>query len=153
MQIKIEHTRNFRELAKLNETVQTWHNDNFPNEFKPFDITEIENAFKKMLQNENVFAFIAKNQNKSIGYILGYIKVRSDSAFQYAKTVLYIDQVAVVQEYQNSGIGQQLMEKVYELAKVKQITEVQLDFWTGNKLAESFFLRNGFEYFNHRMKR
>ena len=153
MQIKIEHTRDFRELAKLNETVQTWHHDNYPDEFKPFDINEIEIAFEMMIENENVFGFIARHQNKPIGYLIGYVKTRPDSAFQYEKTVLYIDQVAIIQEYQKSGVGQLLMEEAYELAKVKQVKEVQLDFWTDNQPAESFFLRNGFNYFKHKMKK
>ena len=153
MQIKIEHTRDFHELAKLNKTVQTWHHDNYPDEFKPFDIHAVENAFEKMIQDDNVFAFIACNQKESIGYLLGYIKTRTDSAFQYEKTVLYIDQIAVIQEYQKSGVGQLLMNRAYELAIAKQIMEVQLDFWEGNQSAESFFSKNGFDFFNHRMKK
>lgn len=153
MQIKVEHTKNYKELAKLNETVQAWHHDNYPDEFKPFDLNKIESAIKKMIQNDNVFAFIAKHQNNPIGYLLGYKKTRSDSAFQYEKTVLYIDQVVVIKEYQKGGVGQLLMDKAYELANFEQIMEVQLDFWAGNQSAESFFLRNGFDFFNYRMKK
>ncbi|MAX81663.1 MAG: hypothetical protein CL843_15990 [Crocinitomicaceae bacterium] len=153
MLVKIEHTRDFRALAKLNETVQSWHHNNFPQEFKPFDLNEITNAFKRMLENGNTIAYLAKDENKPIGYLLGFIKDRPDSAFQYKKSVLYIDQIVVTQEYQNSGVGQLLMDRAYEIAKVKQVTEVQLDFWSGNQSAEHFFLRNGFDYFNHRMKK
>lgn len=153
MQIKIEHTKNYHELAKLNKTVQIWHHDNYPDEFKPFDINEIEKAFEKMIQDESVFSFIARYQDKSIGYLLGYVKIRPNSAFQFEKAVLYIDQIAVIQEYQKHGVGQLLMEEVYRFAKVKEVDEIQLDFWPGNELAERFFSKNGFNYFNHRMKR
>lgn len=151
--IHIESIRDFHELSKLNETVQTWHHENYPDEFKPFDINEIENAFEQMFQNENVFAFKAILKDKSVGYLLGYFKTRQDSAFQYEKTVCYIDQVAVLPEYQKLGVGQLLMDKVYELSNTKRITEVQLDFWSDNHLAENFFLRNGFIDFNKRMKK
>lgn len=153
MLVKIEYTKDFRALAKLNETVQSWHHNNFPQEFKPFDLNEITKAFKRMLENGNTIAYLAKDKNKPIGYLLGFIKDRPDSAFQYKKSVLYIDQIVVTQEYQNSGVGQLLMDRAYEIAKVKQVTEVQLDFWSGNQSAERFFLRNGFDYFNHRMKK
>lgn len=153
MKIEIEQTKDFRELAKLNETVQNWHHINYPDEFKPFDRNEVENAFEKMIQDKNVFAFIASYQDKSIGYLLEYVKTRPNSAFQYEKTVLHIDQVAVNQSYQKHGVGQLLMEEAYKLAKIKQVKDIQLDFWTDNDLAERFFSRNGFNYFNHRMKK
>lgn len=153
MQIKIKQTRDYNELAELNKNVQTWHHDNYPDEFKPFDINEVEKAFKKLIQDENVFAFIASYQDKSIDYLLGYVKTRPDSAFQYEKTILHIDQVAVIQSYQKHGVGQLLMEEAYKLAKIKQVKEIQLDFWTGNDLAERFFSRQGFNYFNHKMKK
>lgn len=114
---------------------------------------KMENAFEKMIQDENAFSFIARYQDKSIGYILGFVKTRPDSAFQYEKTVLHIDQIAVLQRYQKHGVGKSLMEEAYQLAKVKQVNEIQLDFWAGNELAERFFYRNGFNYFNHRMKK
>ncbi|MDC1221099.1 GNAT family N-acetyltransferase [Salibacteraceae bacterium] len=153
MDIKVETTTDFHELAKLNETVQTWHHDSFPDEFKPFDIRAMEKAFEKMLQGDNVFAFIARYQNKPIGYLFGYVKTRPDSAFQYEKTVLHIDQVVVSEEYQKSGVGQLLMDEAHKLSKTKQIKEVQLDFWTGNQQAESFFLKNGFDFMIHEMKK
>lgn len=153
MQIKVEHTRDFRELAKLNEAVQTWHHENYPDEFKPYDFKEIAIALEKLTQDESFFGFIAKLDDKPIGYLIGFVKSRPDSAFQYEKTVLYIDQIAVTPAYQKSGVGQLLMEEAYQLAKDKQIKEVQLDFWTGNQVAERFFLSNGFNYFNHKMKR
>jgi len=85
MDIKVETTADFHELVKLNETVQTWHHDSFTDEFKPFDIRALEKAFEKTLQGDNVFAFIARYQNKPIGYLFGYVKTRPDSAFQYEK--------------------------------------------------------------------
>ena len=59
--------------------------DSFTDEFKPFDIRAMEKAFEKTLQGDNVFAFIARYQNKPIGYLFGYVKTRPDSAFQYEK--------------------------------------------------------------------
>tara|TARA_B100001109_G_C18853835_1_gene470696 strand:+ start:1611 stop:2078 length:468 start_codon:yes stop_codon:yes gene_type:complete len=153
MQVTIEQTKDFRELAKLNKAVQTWHHDNFPDEFKPFDMNEMVNAFEKMIQDKNVFAFLASFQEESIGYLLGFVKTRPNSAFQYEKTTLHIDQVAVIQSFQKRGVGQLLMNEAYRLAELKQIKEIQLDFWAGNDLAENFFSRNDFNFFNHRMNK
>jgi ribosomal protein S18 acetylase RimI-like enzyme len=153
VKIVIEPTKDYHELAKLNETVQTWHHIHFPDEFKPFDIKEIASAFEEMIRNDNSFAFLAKYQDNTIGYLLGFVKVRKDSAFQYEKAIFYIDQVAVIQEFQKKGIGEKLLEEAYHLADRMRIQEIQLDFWQGNELAERFFSKNGFGIFNHKMKR
>ena len=92
-------------------------------------------------------------QEESIGYLLGFVKTRPNSAFQYEKTTLHIDQVAVIQSFQKRGVGQLLMNEAYRLAELKQIKEIQLDFWAGNDLAENFFSRNDFNFFNHRMNK
>lgn len=153
MKIEIEQTKDFRELAKLNETVQNWHHANYPDDFKPFENQEVESAFEKMIHSENFIAFIAKCKDKGIGYLLAYVKKRPDSAFQYEKSILYIDQVAVIEEFQKNGIGEKLIEEAYHLADRMRIQEIQLDFWQGNELAERFFSKNGFGIFNHKMKR
>lgn len=153
MDIKVEHTIDFRALARLNESIQTWHHTTYPEDFKPFNCVEIENAFEKMLQDKNVYGFIARHKNKPIGYLIAYLKTRADSAFQYEKIVLHIDQVVVIPEYQKSGVGQLLMNEANELAKLKQVKEIQLDFWSDNLQAEIFFLRNGFKFFNHKVKK
>ncbi len=153
MEITIERTSDHRELARLNETVQTWHHQNYPDEFKPYDPAGVASAFEKLLMIPDVFAFVARSNGEAIGYVLGYIKRRPNSAFQYEKAILNIDQIAVVQSHRRSGVGKLLLEAAVALAKENGITEIQLDHWTGNDLAEKFFSSHGFVHFNHRMMR
>jgi ribosomal protein S18 acetylase RimI-like enzyme len=153
MQIHIEQTTSNTELAQLNETVQSWHHKIYPNEFKPYTKESIEKAFKNILEKNNAITLIARNENKAIGYLIAFLKNQAESAFQYVKKILYIDQISVLPEYQNSGIGQLLMEKAYDIALINKVQEIQLDYWLGNNQAEHFFLKNGFKRFNQRMKK
>jgi len=105
MNLKIESTNDFRELAKLNETVQAWHNQNYPDEFKPFNLSDIEQAFESILENQDFYAFIARLKEEPIGYMIANIKTRPETAFQYKKTILNIDQIAIVTEHQKSGVA------------------------------------------------
>lgn len=153
MNITIEQTTDFKELARMNEVVHTWHHQNYPAEFKAYNYAEIAKAFEKLLSNQDFFAFLAKSDEKTIGYLLAYLKKRPDSAFQYPKTILYIDQIAVIDSHKKQGVGKLLLEKIYEIAKKNEVSEIQLDYWSGNELAENFFSNTGFVYFNHRMKK
>ena len=153
MDVEIQTTHDYQELARLNESVQTWHHQHYPDEFKSYNRSEVESAFENLLQGKNVFAFLAKAEGEAVGYILGYIRTRPDSAFQYEKRIFNIDQIAVLESYRKSGVGQQLLEVALGLAEEKGISEVQLDHWSGNELAERFFSKHGFIYFNHRMRK
>lgn len=153
MNIKVEQTADVRELANLNESIQTWHHENYLREFKPFAQDELEKALENLIGSENSFGFIAKHENKSIAYPIGYVRRRQESAFQYEKTVFFIDQIGVLPEYRKSGVGQILMDRTCQLAKRKDIDEVQLDYWSGNQSAEIFFTKNGFTAFKHAMKK
>ena len=151
--MEIVETRNHEELARLNETVQSWHQLNFPNEFKPYNYQEVLTAFEKLLLNDNCIAFIALSDGISVGYLLAFIERRPDSVFQFEKKFFNIDQIFVVDSYRKQGVGKLLLDSSISFARRKGISEVQLNHWSGNKAAENFFVKNGFDYFNHKMKR
>ena len=147
----IESTKDFKLLTSLNREVQDWHYKHYPEVFKQFDQNAIEDAFKDLIEKENAYAFVAKNNANAVGYILAFIEHRTESAFQYERKILNIDQILVLEHHRKSGIGQALMDRAILLAKEKKVDEVQLEHWEGNQLALQFFAKNGFEYFKHRM--
>lgn len=153
MNVEIEPTQDYKQLAKLNESVQTWHHQHYPEDFKPFSLPEIEQAFKKMMRDQNFFAFIAKRDKELIGYLLGFYTTRPESAFQLTKSILCIDQIAVSPQHRNHGVGQLLMDAALKLADQHEIQEIQLEHWSSNQGAEDFFSKNGFVYFKHRMRK
>jgi len=149
----IERTKDENELADLNQEMQEWHASHYPNEFKPFEKSSIAVAFKSMIEQKDAFAFVTKLDNLPIAYILCFIKKRSENAFQFEKTILHIDQLMVKTEYRNQGIGRKLIDEVEKLAKQLNISEMQLDFWETNSLANDFFSNSGFNTFRLYMKK
>lgn len=153
MQAVIRTTKDFKEIARLNKSVQDWHQQNYPEVFKPFDLKAIEKALQAMLEKDKVFAFVAELNGNPVGYLLAYLEHRSESAFQYAQSILNIDQILVLEKYRGSGIGKALIDRAIELAKEKQVDEIQLDHWSANQSAEHFFAMHGFEYFRYKMRK
>ena len=151
--ISIERSEDHLILAQLNKVVQDWHCEHYPNDFKPFNQAAIETTFQELLALPSAFALIATVEEQTVGYLLGMIKVRKENAFQYGKRWLNIDQIAVLQAYQNKGVARQLLEYTERLAKAEGITCLQLDHWAQNAVASGFFTNNGFGYFNHRMEK
>jgi GNAT superfamily N-acetyltransferase len=153
MGVVIKTSKDHRLLASLNEQVQEWHHQNYPDVFKPFEIKGIEDAFQLLLDKEGVFAFIAMQNGKAIGYLLVFLESRSESAFQYAKKIMIIDQILVLEAYRNLGVGQALMKRAMLLAKEHKVDEIQLDHLAANQAAEKFFAKHGFVNFKHKLKK
>tara|TARA_B100000780_G_C21122275_1_gene454715 strand:- start:3644 stop:3844 length:201 start_codon:yes stop_codon:yes gene_type:complete len=65
MTIQIEHTKDFRELARLNQSVQKWQHENYPDTFKPFNLNEVTTEMEKLSADEHFFCLVAKNENVS----------------------------------------------------------------------------------------
>lgn len=140
-------------LAELNEGVQNLHHELYPKEFKPTNKRQAKAAFERLLAKPEVFAFVAKEDEQTVGYVLCMIHQRSESEFQYEKISLIIDQIMVLDTNRRKGVASLLLERAVQLAKEKGITEMIMDHWDGNSAAGSFFARHDFQYFNHKMKR
>ncbi len=153
MEIKVERTVDCEVLAKLNEAVQSLHQKRYPEEFKKYDFRSAKSAFSNSLSVRETYAFVAKIGDSPVGYILSVVKERKENEFQFRKTLLYIDQIAVEENYRNRGVGKHLLAKVLELATKLGIDEIQLDYWEGNVEANKLFISNGFECYNYRLKR
>lgn len=57
----------------------------------------------------------------------------------------------VLKAHRNRGIAKDLIEETIATAKLLGIDTIELNHWTQNEVARSFFASCGFEYFNEKM--
>jgi len=153
MRIEIKRTKDQMALASLNEEIQSLHHKLYPKDFKPYNLSMAEKAFKRMLADPGVNAYLATKDGEAIGYILCMTRTRAESEFQYAKTSLLIDQIFVRETSRKQGVAKALLERALVLAREKGIIEIELNHWEANTAAGEFLKKNGFKYFNRQMKR
>jgi len=151
--IKVVETKDYSILAKLNEEIQTFHHSLQPKIFKPYDKEAILDYFKTTLNNENVFAYLAKDNETPIGYVLLFLINIAENPFQYSKSFILLDQILVVKNYKGKGVGKLLLDTAFSVARDYQINSVELNHWTLNESARKFFNKNKFEYYNEKMWR
>lgn len=149
--IEILETKDYILLAELNEEIQSFHSENFPDVFKPYNIEAIAEYFKNALVSENIVAYIAIDNGIAVAYILLNIVNFPENPFQYSRKYILLDQILVLKSHQSKGIGSKLLDAVYTLAKSKNINLVELNHWTKNESARVFFNKCGFIYYNERM--
>jgi len=149
--IKIVQTNDYGLLTKLNEEIQTLHHNIHPQIFKPYNKEAINNFFKTTLNNENVIAFIAQENETTLGYALLFKIYFADNPFQYARSFILLDQILVLNQYRGKGVGKLLLDATFSFAKENNIYFVELNHWTMNDSARKFFSKNKFEYYNEKM--
>ncbi len=100
-----------------------------------------EELFRTLIQNRELY--VAKLSGTVIGYALLRIRV-SEGPGKICRKILLIDQIAVDEEFQNQGLGTQIMEEVHALAKAFGCTDLQLNVYPQNDGAVSFYQKCGF---------
>lgn len=142
--MNIIQTQNYELISELNREVQHIHAEMYPNHFKEHNHVEVSEFFKSIMTNLNYQFYIIEEQGQELGYIWIEIKEYQENPFRKAYKSLYIHQLNVIKSYHNQGLGQQLMNKAYEIAIQKQIKKIEVDYWVNNEMAKNFYSKNGY---------
>ncbi len=142
--ISIVETKNPKLLASLAEDVQNLHARLYPETFKPFELNAMEEAMENLLQDPTCRSYVAKKDEVAIGYVLCFIREIKENAFHFNIKSIYIDQICVLKGYEKTGAGTLLMNQIESLAKELNIQKIELDHWSANTVAASFFRRRGY---------
>ncbi len=145
MSITIIELKDANIITILNETVQKLHYEKYPEYFKAYDYQAIRKAIEELLTQDNWYSYVAYDDNKPIGYILFYVKEYKENPFRYSYKGIHIDQLSVIKEYQNKGIGSLLMKKAEDKGKENNVSQIELTYWEKNTEAKEFYDKKGFE--------
>lgn len=128
-----------KNLDELSQLVSAYH------AFESIHSNEssIERALLPLLASVSDVGFIliASKDNKIVGYIaicFGYsIELKGRDAF--------IDELFVLEEYRNKGLGKALIERAKIEARLSRITTLHLEVSRKNSAAKRFYSRQDFE--------
>ena len=102
-------------------------------------IEKIMGEMKQFIEDKSAIIIGAFQKEKLLGFIWGYKTSTND------KNRIHINYFVVDEKCRKQGIGSQLIEKIYEIAKEMQIQEVELMVTTKNATAVNFYKKQGFE--------
>ena len=102
--------------------------ESYGSEFNSEHLTEF-------IKDKNNYGFIAKENDKIVGFIYGYSLLRPDGRY-----IFYIHSVDVLPEYRNKGIGKKLFKYMIEyLEKEKEIYKCFVLSEKGNTTAKKLY--------------
>jgi ribosomal protein S18 acetylase RimI-like enzyme len=139
-------------ICALNEHVQQIHAGAHPWRFKPpGPHTFSEKDAKDLLSNPGYFGFLALDQGAPIGYLVGEIVHRPETARVFAHELIYIHEITVRPSERRRGVGGSLLDAAKAHGRSLGISMITLDVWSFNEGALDFFQRNGLVPFNVRL--
>lgn len=105
---------------------------------KSFSIKKLE---EELSIPSSAFYFIFYNRE-----LAGYLKVNVNDAQteDMGEETLEVERIYIRQEFQNNGLGRQLLNKGLEVARLQNKTKIWLGVWEHNGGAISFYNKIGF---------
>lgn len=134
------------ELTTLTALAQKTYVEAFGHSFASEDLKAhlaanlSEIAFKEILSRDSVLVAVNDDQ------IIGFVQFGQAEGYDHIISVQdwAIKRLYVLQDFQNRGIGSQLMQRSLEVMKAKRTERVFLDVWEHNSGAIRFYQRFGF---------
>ena len=142
--MKISRTFDADTIAILNQSVHQLHVELYPQHFQTYDFHQVHEFFKKVMKDDRFIFLLAEDEGQHVGLAWLEIKQYSETVFKKAYESIYVHQINIAEPYKNKGFGSSLMKEIYSIAREKEITTIELDYWNDNTIAESFYEKEGF---------
>ncbi|MEI2361065.1 GNAT family N-acetyltransferase [Priestia megaterium] len=142
--MKISRTFDADTIAKLNQSVHQLHVELYPEHFQTYDFQKIHEFFKNVMKDDRFIFLLGENEGQHVGFAWLEIKQYSETVFKKTYKSIYVHQINIAEPYKNKGFDSSLMKEIYSIAREKEITTIELDYWSDNTIAESFYEKEGF---------
>ncbi|WP_135547537.1 GNAT family N-acetyltransferase [Paenibacillus cymbidii] len=103
-------------------------------------LEDAEGALFRLLRNETAQCFVAKLEQEFVGFMMLAWSFSSKGG-----PVLRVEALYTSPRHRNGGIGRQLMEHAFAIAKLKGACRLQLETDEDNATARALYERLGFE--------
>lgn len=128
----------FQGVHKLIMQVHKLHVSKRNDIYKDIDPMNFE-EFKAELSNSNNIYLIAELENEIVGICFSQIKEILNNKIMKDRRLLHIEDICVDENYQKKGIGKKLYNQIVQLAKEKNIDNIELMVWGFNENAIKFY--------------
>lgn len=132
----------FKGVHKLIMQVHKLHVNERNDIYKDVDPMNFD-EFKTELSNSNNIYLIAEFKNEIVGICFSQIKEISNNKIMKDRKILHIENICVDENHQKKGIGKKLYEQIVQLAKEKNIDNIELMVWGFNENAINFYKNLG----------
>jgi len=140
--------QHYEEVCELFKLLDLLHVDIAPERIREFSgPARSKERYQQYTDGEKNVLFLAQDKNQFIGFINLMLIDVPEEAMNIKRTFALLDNIFVRENYQNKGIATQLMKKAEAWAKNKGASKIELQLYSNNKKALTFYQSMGFNPF------
>ena len=139
--VRFAKADDYDKVEEIMKQVQGLHISLRPDIYKECGTVLSKEDFLKAVKEEN--CVVAEADSKAVGILL-YVHRHIESDKQVTRDIIFIDVMAVDEEYRGKGIGHKLFDFVREIAKEKRFDGIELQVNAKNKAAYEMYKSCGF---------
>ena len=110
-----------------------------------------ENYFRRVLTGETGRVWLAIVDNRAVAFLIGTLSESVPTSRAIKKRIV-LNNMFVLKEYRNKGIGGKLVKEFIAWAKQEKADNIRVTAFAGNKKAIEFYRRCGFYDYNHTLE-
>ncbi len=148
MKIRNFSQEDLPQVLELCREVRQHHIDILNGYFTKQDDAFEQIGFINSLENDKMIALVAEDNRNICGYLLAEIKY---APYLIGANVAHIANFGVQKNSRSQGVGQKLMNALYDICVKKEIDEIRLGVFNKNAAAYKFYEKYGFTPFEQRM--
>lgn len=139
--IRYAKKEDYAEVEKIMKQVQGLHVEWRPDIYKMCDTVLPEEMFYEAVKQETFL--VAEAEGQIVG-LLAYMHRHIETCNQVTRDVLFIDSMAVDENFRGQGIGHQLFDYIKVIAKEKHFDRIELQVNARNIRAKKMYEDYGF---------
>jgi GNAT superfamily N-acetyltransferase len=140
-------------LTGLWPAVQDKHVRANPYYHKPLAPGAARRLSEGLFEREGMRVFLALQDGVPVGFLAALLGERPEQDSTYARRIVFVDTIAVLDSAQRRGCGKALMDAAVAMARETGATSVELEVWDFNAQARTFFAAQGFGPMYARLRR
>ena len=141
--IRKAEIKDINDLINLLHAVHDIHRDARPDIFKDGTTKYDKQDLKEIINDEKRPIFVYELNKKVVGYVFSIIKsIKNDKNLE-DYDYLFIDDICVLEDYRDKGIGSELYSYVKKFAKMQKLKSIRLNVWNFNEKAYFFYKKQG----------
>lgn len=141
-------------LCEIIETVDALHREAHPDIFQQPDGPVRDKGYiLDLIDDEDVGLFVVEIEGRLAGFVKVMVVESPAIPIAVPRRYAVVDNLAVRQELQRSGIGRALMQAASRWAVARGATSMELNVYEFNTAAVAFYQALGYETHSRRMSR
>lgn len=134
--IRFAQASDYNDVEAIMQEIQQLHIGWRPDIYKPTDPACPRDYFEKLVSEKHL---LVAEQNGLVVGILSFLYRHIASDKQVTRDIIFIDDLAVKQEYRGQGIGTQLLEAIKEKVKTEKLDGLELQVNARNTEAKKMY--------------